>query len=82
MINPATNLFEIVKVLIFNIDEVIGRNGEYIDKSSARVKKSFNKKWLSRYPNPYKVLFDKKSEFKQEFLLFYRILILNLSAQQ
>ena len=42
-------------------------NDEYIDKSSARVSKLFNNKWIFRYPHPRKFVFDNGYEFKQDF---------------
>ena len=67
MIDPATGWLKIVKIPTYNLDEVTGVNGEYIDKSSDRVSQLFNNIWLSRYPCPRKVMFDKGSEFKQDF---------------
>ena len=46
MIDPATRCFEIVEVTTFDINEVMGGNDEYIDKSSARVFQFLNNKWL------------------------------------
>ena len=42
MIGPATGWFEIVKVTMYDLDEVKGGNDEYIYKSSARVNQLFN----------------------------------------
>ena len=58
MINPTTGWFKIVEILTYNLNEVKGGNDEYIDKSSTRVIQLFNRKWLSRYPRPRKVVFD------------------------
>ena len=38
-----------------------------MDKSSYRVSQLFNNTWLCRYPRPRKVVFDKGSDFKQDF---------------
>ena len=67
MIDPATRCFEIVEVTTFDINEVMGGNDEYIDKSSARVFQFLNNKWLWKYPRPRKVVFDNWSEYKQYF---------------
>ena len=42
MIDPTTGWFEIVKVLMYDLNEVTGGNDEYIDKFSARVRQLFN----------------------------------------
>ena len=67
MIGPATGCFEIFEVPTFDLGEVTGGNDEYIDNSSARVSQFFNNTCLSRHPRPRKVVFDKRSEFKQYF---------------
>ena len=40
---------------------------EYIDKSSARVTHIFNSIWISRYPHPRKIIFEKQYESKRCF---------------
>ena len=67
MIDPAKGWFEIVKVPMYDLDEVTGSNDEYIHNSSARMSQLFNNKWISRYLRPRKVVFYKGSEFKQDF---------------
>ena len=67
MINPTTGWFELVKVPMYDLNELIGSNYEYIDKSYARVRHLFNNIWLSIYPHPRKVVFDNGYEFKQYF---------------
>ena len=67
MIDPATGWFEITEITTFELDEATGGNYEYIDRSSDRVRQLSNEKWLSRYLRPLKVVFDKISEFKQNF---------------
>ena len=64
MIDPDTGWFEIVKILMFELDEVMTGNDEYIDKPSARISQLFKNTWLCRYPRPQKFVFDKVSEFK------------------
>ena len=64
MIDPSTGWSEIVKIPTFDIKEVALVNGEYIDKSSARVSQMFNKTWICRYLRPRKFVFDKSYEFK------------------
>ena len=56
MIDPATSWFEIVDITTFNLNEVMGGNSEYIDKSSARVIQVFNNTRISIYPLPRKVV--------------------------
>ena len=63
MIDPATGWFNIVETPMYNIDEVMGGDYEYIDKSSSRVNQLFNKTWLCIYPRPRKFVFDNVSEF-------------------
>ena len=48
IIDSATGWFEIVKLPMYDINEVMCGNYEYIDKSSARVSQFFNNTWLSR----------------------------------
>ena len=67
IIDLATGWFGIVEIPIFDLEEVIIGNDEYIDKSSARVSQLFNNTWLSRYLRPRKVVFDNGSEFKRDF---------------
>ena len=50
MIKPATGWLEIVKIPMYNLDEVTGVNDEYLDKYSFRVIQLFNNTWISRYP--------------------------------
>ena len=57
---------ENVNIPTYNLDEVIGGNDEYKDKSSSRLRHLFNNKWLSRYPHPQKVMFDDGYEFKRD----------------
>ena len=47
-IDPATSWFKIVKISMYNTDEVTGGNDECIDKSYARVSQFLNNTWLSR----------------------------------
>ena len=37
MIDPTTGWFEIVEIPTYDLNEVIGGNGEYTDKSSSSV---------------------------------------------
>ena len=69
MINPATGWFEIFKVPTYVLNEVMGVNDEYIDKSSATVIQLFNNTRISTYSRPCKVVFDNGSEFKNTSLL-------------
>ena len=70
MINPATGWFEIVEVPTYDLDEVMGGNYWFNDKSSDMVSQLFNKKCLIRYQYPRKVMFDNGSEFKRDFTHF------------
>ena len=58
IIDSATGWFEIVKLPMYDINEVMCGNYEYIDKSSARVSQFFYNTWLSRYMRLCKVVFD------------------------
>ena len=60
IINPATVWLEIAEIPTYDIDDITGNNDEYVDKSSARVSKLFNKTYLSRYLRPRKVVFNKQ----------------------
>ena len=64
MIDPATGWFEIIEVQTYDIDEVMGGNDEYTDKSSTRVSQLFNNTDLSIHLRPRKVVFDNGSKFK------------------
>ena len=68
MIDLASGWFGIVEFPIIDLDEVIGRNDEYIDKSYSRLIQLFNNTCLSRYPCPRKVVFYNVSEFKLNFI--------------
>ena len=57
-INPATGCSKIVKIPMFDLDEVTIFNYECMDKSSARVIHMFNNTWLYIYPHPQKVMLD------------------------
>ena len=70
MIDPATSWFNIVEILTYDLDEIMGGNDEYIDKPSTRVIPLFNNAWLSGYSRPLKVVFDNGSKFKLDFTLF------------
>ena len=59
--------FEIIEVPTFILDEFMGINGEYIDKSYSRVSKLLNNTWICIYPGPGKLVFENGSEFKQDF---------------
>ena len=74
MINPVTDLFEIIEVPTFVLDEVTGGNDEYIDGSSVRIRQLFNSTCLCRYPRPRKVVFDNGFEFKRDFTSFLKYL--------
>ena len=63
-IDYATGWFEFLKILTYALDEVMGCNDEYIDKSSARISQLFNNTWLIRQPRQHKVVFDNVLEFK------------------
>ena len=63
IISPAMGWFEIFKVPMFDLDEVVGSNDEYIDNSSVRVSHLFNNTWMCRYPRQHKVMFDRRSDF-------------------
>ena len=52
---------------MFELDEVMAGNYEYMDKSYARVSHLFKNIWICRYPRPRKVVFENGSEFKQDF---------------
>ena len=67
MSDPTKGWFEIVEVLKFELNEVMGGNDEYIDKSSDRVSQLFNNIFICRYPRPQKVLFENGSDFKRDF---------------
>ena len=58
MIDLAIGWFKIVEIPNFDLKEVALGNGEYIDKSSARVNQLFNNIWLCRYPRPRKDVFN------------------------
>ena len=55
MIEPTMVWFEINEVTTFDLNEVMGGNTEYIDKSSTRESKWFNDTWTCIYPHPHKV---------------------------
>ena len=54
IINPSTGWLEIVEIQMYDIDEVMAGNDEYIDKSSSRVSQLFNNTWVYIYPRPKK----------------------------
>ena len=66
MINLATGWFDIVEIPTYDLDEVMGGNGEYKGKSYVRVIQLFNNIWICRYPHPSKIVFDNIYEFKQD----------------
>ena len=67
MIDLASGWFGIVEFPIIDLDEVIGRNDEYIDKSYSRLIQLFNNTCLIIYPLPCKVMFVNRSGFKRYF---------------
>ena len=46
MIEPATGWFKIFDIPMFEIEELVLYNDEYIDKSSGRVSQLFNNTWI------------------------------------
>ena len=72
IIDPATGWFDIIEMPTFVLEEVTIGNDECMDKSSARVGQLFNNTWLCRYPRPRKVMFEKGSEFKRDFILLLK----------
>ena len=50
MIDLATGWFDIVEIPTYDLDEVMGGNGEYKGKSYVRVIQLFNNIWICRYP--------------------------------
>ena len=52
IIDTATGWFEIFKMPMFDLDEVMSGNNEYIDKLSDRVSQLFTNIWMCRYPRP------------------------------
>ena len=72
IIDPAMSWFEIFEVPTYNLDNIIGGNDDYIDKSYARVIQFFNNTCLNRYLLPRKVVFDNWSDFRQEFTTFIK----------
>ena len=65
--DPAMGWFEFFEFPTSDLDEVMGVNDEYIDKSYSRVIQLSKNIWLCRYPRPQKVVFDIGYEFKLEF---------------
>ena len=57
MIDPVTNLLEIVP---------------YRSKSAHHISRLFENTWLSRYPRPMRVVFDRGAEFKGPFMNMLR----------
>ena len=57
---------------MFDLNEVTIGNDEYINKSSARFSRLFNKTWLCRYPRPHKVVLDNGYDFKWYFTIFLK----------
>ena len=51
----------------FDLDEVMGGNDEYIDKSSSKLIQLFNDTCILRYTCPRKVVFLNGSDFKRDF---------------
>ena len=47
MIEPKTGCIKIVEIPTYNLDEVMGVNDDYTDKSSARNIQLFNITWIS-----------------------------------
>ena len=72
MIDSITGWFDIVKIPMFDLNEVALSNYEYIDKSSARVGQMFNNTWICRYPRLRKVVFDNGPEFKRVTATFLK----------
>ena len=68
MIDPETAWFKISETPTYNLNEVIGSNYKYTDKSYSRVGKFFNNTWLIRYPCTCKFVFDNGSDFKRDFI--------------
>ena len=64
MIDSSTSWSKIVKVSMYDLDEVTGGNDDYIDNSYARVIQLLNNTWLRRYPCSRKVVLDNGSDFK------------------
>ena len=56
MIDPVTNWFEVTAIL---------------DKSADTVMEAFNNMWLTRYPRPQYIGYDKGSKFKAQFKQMY-----------
>jgi hypothetical protein len=82
MINPATSLFEIVKLPVSQLQELdipVGTKGQrsnrthiqekqpYFEKSSATVGNIKNMTWFSHYPCSSYIIYDNGSEFKLHF---------------
>ena len=56
-IDPATGWVEIVEIN---------------DKTSAHMSVLLDRVWLSRYPRPYKIIFDNGTEFKKDFKYIFK----------
>ena len=67
MMDPTIGSLEIIDIPMYNLNEVMVCNDDYIDNSSDRVTLLFNNTCLSIYLLLLKVMFDNRSEFKQEF---------------
>ena len=68
MIDPTMDWSEIINVLMFDLDEIMSSNGEYIENSYSRVSHIFNNTWICRYPSQQNAVFDNGSEFKRDFI--------------
>ena len=73
MVDPATGWFEIIEVPYYNIEDIVNDKDNYIDKSLARISQLFNQVYLSQYPWPSEVVFDKGSEFKIHFMRLLKV---------
>eukprot|EP00804_Cyclotella_cryptica_P011422 CCRYP_016385-RA/>CCRYP_016385-RA protein AED:0.32 eAED:0.32 QI:0/-1/0/1/-1/1/1/0/261 len=82
MIDPATSWFEIVELLVSQLQELdipTGTKGQmskethvqtkqpYFDKTSATVGNIINRTWFRRYPRSQYIIYSNGSEFKLHF---------------
>ena len=72
MIDHTMGWFDIADMPTFDLEEVSLGNDEYIDTLSARVSHLFNNTWISKQPRKRTVVFDNRSEFKLDFIVFLK----------
>ena len=68
MIDPATSWFEMREIPVMTVtNPKTNKEKRVFEKTSSRISQIINSSWLSRYPRPKNVVYDKAGRVNTQF---------------